>query len=56
MKSNYKAPLVSKTVSVELEQNILAGSVITHNSVIESQGTQVEKRGFDESGFNHTWE
>ena len=56
MKRFYRTPAVLRQVAVELEQNLLAGSVVTKKTTIETAGQQVEKRNFEDSGFNSTWE
>lgn len=56
MKRFYRTPAVLRQVAVELEQNLLAGSVVTKKTTIETAGQKVENKDFSESGFNSTWE
>ena len=56
MKNCYTPPLVKKKVSYEPEAVLLAASVVTKNSSIETAGQKVEERDFSDAGFNHTWE
>lgn len=52
----YIAPAVINRVSVELETPILAGSVVTNDSVIQTTGQGVETHDFSDSSFNQVWE
>lgn len=56
MNSFYKAPKILRKVTVELECPILAGSVVSKETTIETAGQQVEQRDFSTSGFNQVWE
>ncbi len=56
MKRRYESPLIIKTVQVLIQQNLLAGSVVTKDTKIETAGQQVETKSFDATGFNSTWE
>ncbi len=52
----YIAPLVVKVREVELEQSILAGSVVNDISSVRSTGQTVEEFDFTDAGFNSSWE
>ena len=54
-KKKYLAPCVLKTVTVLLEDEILAGSVV-NNSQVVSAGQEVETYNFEQPEFNHQWE
>ena len=56
MRKNYKSPCILQRVTVRLEAAFLQGSVVTKDTTIETAGQTVEKRDFDTSGFNTTWE
>jgi len=56
MKLKYIAPAVKRSVEIELEQEILTGSVVNPQTKIETAGQKVENRDFTDSGFNQTWE
>lgn len=56
MKVFYVAPRVRRIVEMELEQDLLTGSVVTPNTKIETAGQKVETRDFSDSSFNSTWE
>lgn len=57
-KLNYIAPDILKQVSVYLENGILAGSVVTKDSNIQTAGQQTETYDFSasSSSFNQVWE
>ena len=52
----YITPAVIKRVSVELESPVLAGSVVTKDSQIQTTGQEVETHDFSGSSFNQVWE
>ena len=55
-KFNYIAPDILKQVSVYLENGILAGSVVTKDSNVQTAGQQTETYDFSASSFNQVWE
>ena len=56
MKQTYQVPTVLKSVAMELETDLLVGSVVTQSTTIETAGQQVETHTFSAEGFNSTWE
>lgn len=54
-KNNYQSPTVLKEVSVLLERDFLAASLVDEALVV-STGQEVEEYDFTSEGFNHTWE
>lgn len=57
MKSkNYISPRVLNTGNVLLENNLLAGSVVTKDTKIETMGQEVKNYDFSGSSFNQVWE
>ena len=52
----YSSPCILQEVKMELESDILAGSVVSKSTKIETAGQQVETRDFSDVGFNSTWE
>jgi len=56
MKRKYSIPLVKKVRELRLENDLLAASVVTKETTIETAGHKVEEKIFSETGFNHTWE
>ncbi len=58
-KQPYKAPEILREVRLQMEGDILTGSVADHIDVT-SMGQEVDNYNFDFSGnsdgFNHTWE
>lgn len=56
MDNTYTPPSVIKTVGITLETGILAASVITKDTKIETSGQKTEENDFSQSGFNTTWE
>lgn len=55
MKRRYVAPRVRKKVELELEQDILLGSVVEKRLEVETAGHQTVDHDFTESGFNSEW-
>jgi hypothetical protein len=54
-KSLFVPPEVLQKVSLELEDQILAGSVADSTSV-QTTGQEVDSYDFSQTAFNHTWE
>ncbi|MBR1872441.1 MAG: hypothetical protein IJ795_04465 [Bacteroidales bacterium] len=52
----YSPPAIIREVELCLEAGLLAGSVVTKETKIETAGQHVEKRDFNSEGFNSTWE
>lgn len=55
-KKYYVAPRVMKTASVFSEGSLLAGSVVTKDTKIETMGQEVKSYDFSGSSFNQIWE
>ena len=56
-KLSYISPAIRKCVSVELEASLLAGSVVSNSSSIQTKGQEVVSYDFsDGSTFNSVWE
>lgn len=55
-KKMYRAPGVLKTVTVLLEKDLLAGSVVNKNSAVQTKGQEVVPYDFQTSDFNQVWE
>lgn len=56
MKRVYQSPSIKKQVAVQLEVNLLAGSVVTKNNDIQTTGQQVNNVDMAGTSFNHVWE
>ena len=56
MKAYYVAPCVRKIVEMELEQDLLTGSVVTPKTKIETAGQKVDDHSFADSSFEAKWE
>lgn len=56
MKERYVAPRVRKIVEMELEEDILLGSVVNQSTHIDTAGQTVENHSFEDSGFDAKWE
>ncbi|MBO4340652.1 MAG: hypothetical protein J5835_04405 [Bacteroidales bacterium] len=56
MKRIYSTPSIKKKLTLSLERGILAGSVVTKDTTIETAGHKVEERDFSAAEFNHTWQ
>jgi hypothetical protein len=54
-KQPYKAPVILREVRLQMEGDILTGSVADHIDVT-SMGQEVDNYDFNSDGFNHTWE
>ena len=52
----YKAPAVLRSATVEMENPILAGSVVTKDTKIEPAGQKVDDHSFADSSFESKWE
>ena len=55
-KKQYVSPAILREVPLQLENPLLAGSVVNQQTTIETAGQQVEQRDFSTSGFNQVWE
>ena len=58
-KKEYIIPAISRTISVDLETPILAGSVVDSFNAggVMTQSQEVESKDFDDpTSFNHQWE
>ena len=56
-KTKYVSPVVLQSVSLEMEEGILAGSV-ANNASVQTTGQEVVTYDFSPSSttFNHEWE
>ena len=52
----YIAPAIIKTVSIEIETEILAASTVKNDSEVKTLGQEVMTMDFSQSSFNHDWE
>ena len=52
----YESPAVLKACPVELQAQLLAGSVVTPNTKIETAGQDVDNHSFGDSSFDNKWE
>lgn len=58
-KKEYIIPAITRTISVEMEESILAGSVVDsfNEGGVKSAGQAVEEVDFsDDTMFNQDWE
>lgn len=55
-KLTYTAPAVLDDLALELEAEILGASVVTDDTVVETEGQQIETYDFSDSSFNQVWE
>ena len=55
-KKKYLAPRVLNTVDVLLEEDFLAGSVVTKDTQVKSTGQEVVSHDFSDTSFNQVWE
>ena len=58
-KKEYIIPAISRTISVDLETPILAGSVVDslNEGGVQTTGQEVQEMDFsDEAQFSHNWE
>ena len=53
-KKVYKAPVILREVNLQVEGEILAGSVVDTTTVV-STGQEVEEYDFSQPEFNHDW-
>jgi len=56
MKLKYIAPAVKRSVEIEMESDLLQGSVVTPTSTVDTAGQTVQNHDFSDSGFNSKWE
>ncbi len=52
----YIAPAIIKTVSIEIETEILAASTVKNDSEVKTMGQEVMTMDFSQSSFNQEWE
>lgn len=55
MKKKYITPLVLKGVMLELETDLLLGSVVEKRVEVETAGHEVVDHDISSSDFNHDW-
>lgn len=55
-KKKYISPRVLNTENVQLEDNLLAGSVVDKNTEVKTTGQEVVSYDFSGSSFNQSWE
>ena len=53
-KITYEAPAILREVDLQVEGEILTGSVVDTTTVV-STGQEVETYNFGSEGFNHEW-
>lgn len=53
---SYIAPAIIKTVSIEIETEILAASTVKNDSEVKTLGQEVMTMDFSQSSFNQDWE
>lgn len=53
--NTYQAPRVLQDLPLELESEILAGSV-SEKTTVKTTGQKVEEYNFAETSFNQVWE
>ena len=56
LKTIYSSPAVVKVVSLAMEGDVLAESVVDTVSDVKTTGQEVETHDFTGSSFNHDWE
>ena len=54
-KTKYVSPVVLQSVSLEMEEGILAGSV-ADSTKVQTTGQEVQTYDFNDDSFNHVWE
>ena len=54
IKKFYMAPAILREVNLQVEGEILTGSVVDTTTVV-STGQEVEEYDFSQSDFNHDW-
>lgn len=52
----YIAPAIIRTVSVELETEILAASTVQKSSEVKTTGQEVVTMDFSDTSFNQEWD
>ena len=55
MKKEYITPTIHRIETLRLETEMLAGSVVTEDTTVETAGQKVEERNMSGAEFNHTW-
>jgi len=55
-KRKYIAPLIKKTVSVNLETEILAASTVQPKSEVKTMGQEIVTMDFSQTSFNQEWD
>lgn len=55
-KRTYIAPLIKKTVSVNLETEILAASTVQPKSEVKTMGQEIVTMDFSQTSFNQEWD
>lgn len=55
-KRRYIAPSIIKTVSVEIETELLASSTVKQDSEVKTAGQEVVSMDFSQSSFNQDWD
>lgn len=55
-KKVYTAPRVLKTLPVEMEHDLLSGSVVTKDTRVKTTGQEVVSYDFSQPSFNQEWE
>ena len=51
----YQSPCVLKTLSLEMQSNLLAGSVVTKDTQIKNVGQETVSYDFSNPQFNQEW-
>ena len=54
-KSRYESPFIQRVVHLQMEGELLSGSVVNHIEVT-SMGQDVENFDFSGDSFNHEWQ
>ncbi|MBR5402729.1 MAG: hypothetical protein IK113_00700 [Bacteroidales bacterium] len=52
----YIAPAIIRTVSVELETEILAASTVQKSSEVKTTGQEIVTMDFSDTSFNQEWD
>lgn len=55
-KRKYIVPSIIKTVSVDLETDILAASTVQPESEVKTMGQEVVTMDFSQTSFNQEWD
>lgn len=53
-KNSFEPAKVLRKLAIEMEGNLLAGSVVD-KAAVQTKGQQVEEFDFNETMFNHSW-